>query len=315
MMFFDSIFFEITLLVAGIAGLWMGADSAIEGSSKISARMGISPLIIGLTVIAVGTSLPELLVCLVAAFKGSADIATGNIIGSNISNIGLIVGISAAVGAIQVRQGIRVEAAAAVVFLCLLLFLCKDGTLSSGEGKVLIALLLPLIVYLYLRQSAKTNRNPEPQPATGGLWGSVLLTATGIATLLLGSDIVVEGAVGIARRAQVPEIIIGVTAVAVGTSLPELVSSLSAVARREDSIAIGNLIGSNLFNILILGLTSSILPLSIDSSIPRFELPFAIAISIIAALFLKKGATIGRGKGILLLLFYAVFLFFVFEKN
>ena len=173
-------------------------------------------------------------------------------------------------------------------------------------------------MYLYLRQSAKTDGEPEPRPnpvAPGGLWGAVFLTVAGLVTLVLGSDIVVEGAVGIARRAQVPEIIIGVTAVAVGTSLPELVSSLSAIARREDSIAIGNIIGSNLFNILILGLTSSILPLSIDPSIPKFELPVAIAIGAVAVPFLKKGATIGKGKGILLLVFYAVFLFLVFALS
>ncbi len=305
----DSVIFEIVLLAVGVGGLWIGADSAIEGTSLLAGKLGINRTVAGLTVIAIGTSLPELCVCLIAAFKGSADIATGNIVGSNVSNIGLIIGLSAALASIRVRQSLRGEAAAAFVFLIILLFLCGDGELGRGEGIGLTALLVPLVAYLYLRQSEKTDGHTGPGAnfnfAGSGLTLSII--AAGFAALALGSNLVVESAVTIAHRAGVSELVIGATAVAVGTSFPELATSLAAVARGEHSIAIGNLAGSNLFNVVILGITSSIVPLSIDPGIPNFQLPFAVAISALTVPFMRKGATIGRGTGIFLLLLYGLF--------
>ncbi len=315
MIFTDSVIFEIILLAIGIAAVWVGADSAVEGTSLLSEKLGINRMIAGLTVIAVGTSLPELCICLIAAFKGSADIATGNIVGSNVSNICLIIGVSAVLSPIRVRHSLRGEGAAALVFLGILIFLCNtDDKLSRGEGLAVTALLVPLIAYLYFRQVGKKDGNSEPETDSGesslkaASSGFMLfITATGLAALALGSNLVVESAVAVAHRAGISELVIGATAVAVGTSLPELATSLAAVVRREHSIAMGNLVGSNLFNIVILGLTASILPLSIDPRIPNFQLPFAVAISALAVPFLKNGTTIGRKAGIVLLLLYGIF--------
>ncbi|WP_462138001.1 calcium/sodium antiporter [Candidatus Mycalebacterium sp.] len=313
MFFTDSLIFEVVLLIAGIAGVWVGANAAVEGASLFSRKLGISPVVSGLTVIAIGTSLPELLICLIAAFKGSADIATGNIIGSNISNIGLIMGIIAALSPIRIHQGLRAETISAFVFLVILIFLFRDGTFGRGEGGAVFALLVPLVVYLYVRRAGKTGGAPVPEKSQSRETGFILfITAAGLAALAIGSDLVVKGASGIGFRAGVPEVTIGASAVAVGTSLPELAASLAAIARREHSIAVGNLVGSNLFNIVILGLTASILPLPISPDITGFQLPFAIAISALAVPFMKKDTSIGRGAGVSLLLLYGFFLYRIF---
>lgn len=315
----DSVILQTALLAVGILGTWKGADAMVGGTSLLSEKLGINRTVAGLTVIAMGTSLPELCVCLIAVFKGSADIATGNIVGSNISNICLIIGVGAVLFPIRVRQGLRGETAAALAFLGLLLFLCEDGKLERLEGLLVTAFLVPLAVYLYLRQAGKTDGKPEAEsnpgesdPEIQGLGVTLFAVAAGIAALALGSNLVVESAVSIAHMAGVPELVIGATAVAVGTSLPELAASLAAVARREHSMAIGNLAGSNLFNIAILGLTSSILPLSIDPDMSGFQLPFAIVISALAVPFAGKGTTIGRGAGVFLLLLYGLFVYKIF---
>lgn len=316
MFFTDSFVFEVVLLATGITGVWVGADSAVEGASLFSRKLGISPVVSGLTVMAIGTSLPELLICLIAAFNGAADIATGNIVGSNVSNICLIMGISAALSPIRNHQGLRAETASAFVFLVIMIFLCRDGTLGRAEGCAVVALLVPLVVYLYVRKTGETGPPPPPEnPQTSGAWFVLFITAAGLAALALGSDLVVKGASGIALRARVPEVVIGASAVAVGTSLPELAASLAAVVRREHSIAVGNLVGSNLFNIIILGLTSSILPLSISPDITSFQLPFAIAISALTVPFMKKGTTIERRAGVSLLFLYGFFLYWIFRGN
>lgn len=314
MVFTDSVIFQIALLAIGIAGIWVGADSAVEGAARLSEKLGISRTVAGLTIIAVGTSLPELCICLIAALKDSADIATGNIVGSNVSNICLIMGICAALVPIQMRQSLTREAAAAPVFLGILIFLCGDGKLDRGEGFALTAVLVPLVVYMYLRQAKKPDAVSETGQSlresnlnTASPAFVFFITATGLAALAVGSNLVVESAVGIADGAGVPKLVVGATAVAVGTSLPELAASLAAVARREHSMAIGNIAGSNLFNIIILGLTSSILPLSIDPKIPAFQLPFAVLLSGLTVPFMRKGATVGRGAGIFLLLLYGFF--------
>ncbi|MGI9558087.1 MAG: calcium/sodium antiporter [Thermodesulfobacteriota bacterium] len=310
----DSFFIEAIFLATGIAGVWVGADSAVAGASLLARKLKVNPVIAGLTVIAVGTSLPEIFVCLTAAFKGSADIATGNIVGSNISNIGLIAGISAVLAPISVRQGLRAETAAAIAGLGLLLFLCADGTLGRAEGFYVIAAVAPLTAYLYVRQAGKTGEEIPEEIASGA--GAVLVTiAAGLAALGLGSSLLVESAVSIAHRAEVPEVVIGATAVAVGTSLPELAASVAAVSRREHSIAVGNIAGSNLFNIIILGLTSSIVPLSVDSEVPGFQLPVAIGLTALTLPFMKKGATAGRTAGAVLLLIYGAFLYRVFAGS
>ncbi len=312
MFFADSLIFEVVLLIAGITGVWVGADSAVEGASLFSRKLGISPVVSGLTVIAIGTSLPELLICLIAAFNGAADIATGNIIGSNVSNICLIMGISAAIFPIRTHQGLRAETILAFVFLVVLIFLCGDGMLGRGEGGVVFVLLVPLVIYLYVRRAGKASAHAPEKFQSRGNGFVLFITVAGLAALAFGSDLVVKGASGIGFRAGVPEAAIGASAVAVGTSLPELAASFAAIARREYSIAVGNLVGSNLFNIVILGLTASILPLTISPEITGFQLPFAIAISALVVPFMKKNTAIGREVGISLLLLYGFFLYWIF---
>lgn len=305
--------FEITILAIGITGLWVGADSAVSGASSLAKRAGVHPVVAGLTVIAIGTSLPELIVCLIAALKGSADIAAGNITGSNVANVCLILGLSAVVLPLRTPQGLRAEGAAAALFMAALIPLCADGNLSRTEGAAVTALLLPLIIALYLRQTNKNGPVTDIPAVSGGIGIVLVSTLAGLAALALGSDLIVEGATGIARGAGVPELVIGASAVAVGTSLPELAASMAAVAKRENSIAIGNIAGSNLFNIVILGITATAAPLSVDADAPGFQMPFATAMSLVALPFMKKGATIGRGAGAALLILYGLFLYRVFQ--
>lgn len=305
--------FEIIILLVGITGLWVGADTAVNGAAALARRAHVHPIVAGLTVIAIGTSLPELIVCLIAALKGSADIAAGNITGSNVANICLILGVSAAALPMRTPQGLRAETIAAALFMATLIPLCGDGNLSRGEGAAITALLVPLIILLYLRQARKDGPLPAAHPVSGGMGRILAVTCAGLAALALGSDLVVEGAAGIARGAGVPELVIGASVVAVGTSLPELAASMAAVARRENSIAIGNVAGSNLFNIVILGLTSLVAPFSVDAEVPGFQMPFAAAMSLVALPFMKKGATTGRGAGAVLLLLYGFFLYRIFQ--
>lgn len=298
---------EILYVLGGLVGLFLGGEALLRGAVGVAQAARLSPLVIGLTVVGFGTSTPELLVSLKAALDGAPDIALGNIVGSNIANILLILGISALVWPITVadkalrRDGIVMLGAAVALFAVV-----AFGSLGRVTG---IALVLALITYLWI-----ALRQPRPDADMAvtpdrPLWASGLWVALGLVGLMLGAKYLVDGAVIMARDFGVSEAFIGLTIVAVGTSLPELATSLVAALRKQSDIALGNIIGSNIFNILgILGVTAAITPIAAAPRFAQFDLPVMVGVSIVFALVLWRGGRIGHVAGLLCLAAYAVYI-------
>lgn len=299
------------MLLAGLVGLFFGGEALVRGSVGIAQRLAMSPLLIGLTVVGFGTSTPELLVSVDAALRGVSDIALGNVVGSNIANILLIVGVSALVWPIRVsgdtlKRDTAVMMAAAIALVPIFAF----GMMGRVAGGILFASLVAYLVFAY-RQSRNAPLADEgdlPVPARG-LWLSLIWVIGGLVALMFGARFMVDGAVTIARTFGVSEAFIGLTVVAVGTSLPELATSLIAAFRKQSEIAIGNIVGSNIFNILgILGLTAIITPIPVASRFLTFDLPIMIAVSLVLTVLLRR-QTIGRGIGIVMLVAYGGYVF------
>ncbi|MCA1777495.1 MAG: calcium/sodium antiporter [Loktanella sp.] len=295
-------------LVVGLIGLFFGGEALVRGSVGIARRMAIPPLLIGLTVVGFGTSTPELLVSVGAAWRGVPDIALGNIVGSNIANILLIIGLSALVWPIKVmgatlRRDTAVMMAAALV-LVPMFALAQMGRVS---GLVLVAGLAGYLVWAY-RQPGEAPPEDEDLPAPASTLVSLLWVIAGLIALMVGARFLVDGAVSIARGYGVSEAFIGLTIVAVGTSLPELATSLIAAIKRQSEIAIGNIVGSNIFNVFgILGVTALIAPIPVASRFLTFDLPIMIGVSLILTALLLTRPVIGRGVGVALLVGYVAY--------
>ncbi|MEI4262585.1 calcium/sodium antiporter [Roseovarius sp. D0-M9] len=290
----------------GLIGLFFGGDALVRGAVGFARRMAISPLLIGLTVVGFGTSTPELLVSVDAALGGVPDVALGNVIGSNIANVLLIVGATALIWPITVAgatlrrdTGVMVAASLALAAIFAL------GDVGRLAGAVLIAALAGYLVWAYVQpgDAAPDEADlPPPMPVLRAL----LWLAGGLVALLFGAQFLVDGAVAIARDAGLSEAFIGLTIVAVGTSLPELATSVVAAFRRQSAIAIGNVVGSNIFNILgILGVTAVITPIPVAPRFVGFDVPVMIAASLLLTALLLMRAKIGRVIGALMLAGYA----------
>ncbi len=295
------------ILLGGLVGLLFGGEALVRGSVGIARRLAIAPLLIGLTVVGFGTSTPELLVSVDAALRGVPDIAIGNIVGSNIANILLIVGLSALVWPIRVLGGtLRRDTGVMMAAALVLIPVFWLGAIGRLSGAVLVAGLIAYLVWAYLRPGAgKAEDDPSPMVP---LWQSALWVAVGLVALMLGARLLVDGAVSIARGYGVSEAFIGLTIVAVGTSLPELATSLIAALRRQSEIAIGNIVGSNIFNVLgILGVTAVIAPIPVAPRFLTFDLPVMIAVSLVLTSLLLTRPLIGRGVGVALLAGYAAY--------
>ncbi|WP_114965017.1 calcium/sodium antiporter [Alkalilacustris brevis] len=294
-------------LLGGLVALFFGGEALVRGAVGVARRLVIPPLLIGLTVVGFGTSTPELLVSVDAAMRGVPDIAIGNIVGSNIGNIMLIVGLSALVwpvrtlgGTLQRDTGVMMAAALVLIPVFWL------GAMGRLSGAVLVAGLIAYLVWAYLKPGAEPAED-DPAPMLP-LWQAALWVALGLAALMVGARFLVDGAVNIARGYGVSEAFIGLTIVAVGTSLPELATSLIAAFRRQSEIAIGNIIGSNIFNVLgILGVTALIAPIPVAGRFLIFDLPVMIAASLVLTGLLLLRPRIGRLTGIGLLLAYAAY--------
>ncbi|MEQ8663945.1 MAG: calcium/sodium antiporter [Gammaproteobacteria bacterium] len=263
--------------VLGLVLLYYGGEWLVRGAGALAARLGISPLAIGLTVVAFGTSAPELVVSLAAALDGASDIAVGNVVGSNIANIGLILGIAALIRNLEVHANIlRIDTPLMVAVSALMLLLLLDGSVARIEGLALVIGLVAYIVFT-LWQSRRETAATQAEFAAGTpldhgpLWHQVLLVVGGLAALVGGGKVLVIAAVTIATALGVSQAVIGLTIVAVGTSLPELAASTIAALRGQGDIALGNVIGSNIFNTLgILGITAMVTPL------PRGEVDWVV---------------------------------------
>lgn len=299
---------DYVLLLAGLIGLFFGGEALVRGSVGIARRMAIPPLLIGLTVVGFGTSTPELLVSVQAALRGVPDIALGNIIGSNIANILLIVGLSALVWPIRVMGAtLRRDTAVMMAAALVLVPIFAMGQIGRPAGFILVAGLAAYLFWAY-RQPGEAVAEDADVPAPASTLVSVLWVIGGLVALMVGARLLVDGAVSIARGFGISEAFIGLTIVAVGTSLPELATSLIAALRRQSEIAIGNIVGSNIFNVLgILGVTALITPIPVASRFLTFDLPVMIAVSLLLTALLLTRPVIGRGVGVAMLAGYVAY--------
>jgi cation:H+ antiporter len=298
-------------LILGLVLLYAGAEALVHGSAALARRLGLSPLVIGLTVVAFGTSTPELAVSTKAALGGMGGIAIGNVVGSNIANIALVIGAAALVRPIEVHaQAVRWDIPVVIAASLLTLVFAWHGHLSRLEGVVLLAGLIAYLAYsvvLGRRERAREVKGEfqaEVPQAMRSVWNEMLLIAGGIALLVIGADRVVTGAVAIAGYFKVSKAVIGLTVIAFGTSLPELATSIVAAYKRHSDIAIGNIVGSNIFNLLgILGITAAIAPIDANG-IRHVDWIVMIALSLLLLRMARVRYTLRRWEGADLLAIY-----------
>jgi cation:H+ antiporter len=319
---------NILLLVGGLALLIAGGDLLVRGAVRIATRLGVSPLVIGLTLVGFGTSTPELVTSIQASFAGAPGIALGNIVGSNIANILLILGISALVSPIVVQSSaLKRDGVVMVVVAIAFAVIAAFFPLGRMVG-VLFVVALALYIFTAFRQEsvagaehgavydkaeAAGSVDPAFRPvasSAGGGWATPIgLALAGLVLVVLGGKFLVDGAVNLARAFEISETVIGLTIVAIGTSAPELVTSVTAALRKQSDVAFGNIVGSNIYNILgIAGLTALIAPVETPPQIITFDNPVMVAVSLAMLLFAWTGFRIGRREGGVLLAGYAVYL-------
>lgn len=314
---------SIVYFILGLIFLVIGAELLVRGASRLAAALGISPLVIGLTVVAFGTSAPELAVSIKAGLSGQAGIAVGNVVGSNIFNVLFILGISALIIPLVVsKQLIRFDVPIMILLSVSVLLFAFDGQFSRIEGIIWFSGLIIYIVFLFYK-SHKDHRN-APETADSEVatligdahqakqaWPkNLVLIIGGLILLVLGSRWLVDSAVIFAKHLGVSEVIIGLTIVAAGTSLPEVVTSLIAAIRGERDIAVGNVVGSNIFNIMaVLGLTSIIAPtgIPVEAATIRFDIPVMIAVALACLPIFFTGQTISRPEGALFFFYYLAY--------
>lgn len=310
---------NILAVAFGFGFLMGGADMLVRGGSRVARTLGVGPIVVGLTVVAYGTSAPEMMASLVAAVYGNHEITVGNVVGSNIANIGLVLGLTGALVPFNISFAlIRKESLFMVAVTVLFFAMAFWAPFGRAQGVILLLLLLlfNMLTLQWARRSpGKVQKEYEEfeaekiQGEESALGKDLVVVAAGCLLLLAGGHLVVKGAVFLAARAGVSESVVGVTLVAVGTSLPELVTSVVAVRRGEAAICVGNLLGSNLFNILgAIGLSAVISPFGVEASMLRFEFPMLLIFTVAMALVMLTRGRVTRAEGILLLAGYAAFI-------
>ena len=317
---------SILILLAGLALVIIGADLLVDGASAIARKAGLSEFLIGMTIVGIGTSMPELVVSFTGALKGSADIAIGNVVGSNIFNVFLILGLTALVSPVAIspenkRRDIPVNI---IVTLLLILFGMSHTLLGLGESDTISAwmgMVFLVLFVLYMLMSFKTGKTDATEDSAVGesasekkIWLAILMVLGGLGGLVFGGDIFVDSACEIARSAGLSEKCVAITILACGTSLPELVTCVVAAAKKKGALALGNIIGSNVSNILlILGTSALVCPLSF-ANIKAVDLG-AVALGSIALLtsaWTGRNNRIGRGDGVSFLLMFAAYMAYLF---
>lgn len=307
-------FLSIFLVLVGLGILIVGGESLVRGASSIAKRLKVAPIVIGLTIVAFGTSAPELAVNLFSAFKGSVDIAVGNVIGSNIANILLILGISALIRTIRVQKNTTWKEVPLALLAVLLVFVMANDRLFDGataniltrtDGLALMGIFAIFLYYTFgiAKVSGDADKDEVKLYSTPI---STLLIFGGLTGLVFGGKLLVDNAIVLAQLAGMSEALIGLTIVAVGTSLPELVTSIIAVRHGHDDLAVGNIVGSNIFNILwILGLTSTILPLPISDAV-QADILVNVGVTMLLFLFMFIGTKhrLNRWQGVMFVLMY-----------
>lgn len=326
------------LFAAGLLLLYGGAEGLVRGASRLARTLGVSALVVGLTVVAFGTSAPELVVSLAAGVRGETGVAIGNVVGSNIVNIALILGLSALVVPLRVESRLVTrEIPVMILATALLGVLLADGGLSRLDGGLLLVgfggfLALSIRKARGSPEAARSDAepsdeggrpgapersppDPEASPAEKSRLRSLLLALGGLGALVLGAHLFVDSSVYFARRLGMSEYLVGITIVAVGTSLPELATSLVAALRRQSDMAIGNIVGSNLFNVLgILGAAPLVRPLPVDAAVLRFDFPVMFALSALLLPLAWTDHEVRRWEGVLVLACYAAFLWILIGR-
>lgn len=324
---------QSVLFIVGISGVYFGAEWLVKGSSKLSRDLGIKPIVIGLTVVAFGTSSPELAVSLTASIK-SNDIAIGNIIGSNIANIGLILGISAIVLPLKVEKILlKRELPLMIGISAGLYFMAIDRTIGFIDGLLLFTGIVFFIGYqvyhtLNYKKESRNSMGCNPVSKEGmlestkeegqtgrNLLSNIIYIVIGLACLLVGSHVLVKSAIFIAGSFGISEMVIGMTVVAFGTSVPEMATSVVSVLKKESDICVGNVIGSNIFNILlVLGSVALARPLNVDRGTLFFEFPIMLLFSLALIPMMNGRLTVNRFAGIVLVSGYLAFIFLLFYR-
>ncbi|MEL6702733.1 MAG: calcium/sodium antiporter [Bacteroidota bacterium] len=317
-----SLLQSLAFMIGGFALLLVGAEALVRGASALALRFGLSPLVVGLTVVAFGTSSPELVICIAAALSGDGGIALGNVVGSNIANLALIVGVAAAIAPLAIeRQLIRIDMPVVLASSLLMVAFLLDGSVERWEGAVLT---VGIVVYVWYsiwqsRREAAAHRaareavadNPdapiaEDLPVSFGssIWRDLLFVAVGLVGLVIGGRLLLEGAESAARGFGVSEAVIGLTLVALGTSLPELATTVVAAMRGQGTMALGNAVGSNVFNVLgVLGPTALIQPVASDG-VGVDSLAVMIGVTLLVHLTMATQRTMARWEGALLISVY-----------
>jgi cation:H+ antiporter len=313
---------HIVIFLIGLAAIYFGAEWLVQGSSRLAKSLNIRPIIIGLTIVAFGGSAPEAAVSIVAAFKGNSDIALGNILGSVIANIGLVLGISAIISPLKIQLStIRKELPIMLGAVILFYLLALNLTIGFWEGGLLFAGIVLFMVYSVYQGVKEKNKNRLVEKEfeeflkdkNGKKVKFILLVVVGLILIIAGANLLVRSGVFIAQKLGVSELIVGITLIAVGTSLPELAISTVAAYRKEPDISAGNVIGSNIFNIFfVIGAVAMIHPLSVQKSTLGFEFPAMLIFSILLFAMMRTRLTLSRIEGLILLVLYILFMLFIF---
>lgn len=301
---------QLALLAVGFVLLVKGADWFVDGAASIAAKLGIPQLVIGLTIVALGTSAPEAAVSLTAAFHGNADITIGNVVGSNILNILIILGLAAVICPMKVaRLTTFVDIPVTIVITLLLLLLGYDGTVSRLDAGILLLFFIAYLSYLFAmtKKGLIVGESEEEGAKIQSVPKALLFTVVGLALIIVGSSLAVDAASAIATMLGLSERFIGLTIVALGTSLPELFTSVAAAIKKNPDMAIGNIVGSNIFNILfIVGLSGLVIPVPFVSAF-RFDTLIAAAAALLLLVLALPTKRLGRVAGIIMLAGYVAY--------
>lgn len=313
------------LLIVGFALLIKGADLFVDGSSNIAKLLRVPTILIGLTIVAFGTSSPEATVSIIAALEGSADVSLGNVVGSNIFNITLVVGVAAFLYPLRVesetiRKEIPFTILASVALLILMSDIILQGTnsnlLTRSDGFIFL-LFLSIFMYYVIEIGLKSRKDTAGEPVPEDIrWGkNILITVLGLAAIIFGGDLVVDNGTEIAYSLGMSETLVGLTIIAIGTSLPELVTSVSAALKKESDIALGNIVGSNIFNILfVLGASATISPLAVNGKM-FIDVILMIVLTIILLVFSRTSFKVGKREGLLLVAAYIIYFVYIILRN
>lgn len=311
---------EIFLLILGFAVLIIGGDLLVRGSAGLALKAKISPMVVGLTIVSLGTSAPELFASVRAALMGNPEISIGNVIGSNIANLGLVLAITVLIFPLPVDRSIlKKEWPILIVVSLAFLFLSLDGGLSMWDGILLVAGIVTFTAYLIIKSVGKHEapraKDETKSKAPYGFWTLSGLIIFGCTGLYFGSEWFLEGAIDIATRFEVSDHVIGVTLVAFGTSIPELAASGIAAFRKQTDISLGNLIGSNVFNILgVLGVTAIVCPLEVKTHVLQHDFIWMLGVALLLFPIIFFGKKISRFNGLILLICYTTYITLLFWK-